>query len=170
MVRFGYWKTETELSDGFRQTPQVIVVSPADVFVLTQLLLHFARVVDDAKCILVTAVCVSVCVSVPRHMPTLLHRPRCNLGPGNCRGCPPVVHYWADLQSVHGFCCYDNIAPNAKCRQVLVLAVCLVADASYYMQQFGLMVTVLVVSAKLLYVVPVVTEMGDHSCVQLLHT
>jgi len=19
-----------------------------------------------------------------------------------------VVHYWADLQSVHGFCCYDN--------------------------------------------------------------
>jgi len=23
-----------------------------------------------------------------------------------------VVHYWADSQSVHGFRCYDNIAPN----------------------------------------------------------
>jgi len=31
------------------------------------------------------------------------------------------VHYWADLQSVHGFRCYDDIAPNAKCQPVLVL-------------------------------------------------
>jgi len=23
--------------------------------------------------------------------------------------CPVVVHYWAHLQSVHGFRCYDNI-------------------------------------------------------------
>jgi len=38
------------------------------------------------------------------------------------------VQYWADLQSVHGFCCYNNSAdsPNAKCQQVLVLALCLV--------------------------------------------
>jgi len=28
---------------------------------------------------------------------------------GNGRGCPLVVHYWADLQSVHGLCCYGNI-------------------------------------------------------------
>jgi len=28
---------------------------------------------------------------------------------GNGRGCPLVVHYWADLQSVHRFHCYDNI-------------------------------------------------------------
>jgi len=27
---------------------------------------------------------------------------------GNGRGCPLVVHCWADLQSVHRFCCYDN--------------------------------------------------------------
>jgi len=33
-----------------------------------------------------------------------------------------VVHYWADLQSVHGFRCYDNTASNAKCQRVLVLA------------------------------------------------
>ena len=27
---------------------------------------------------------------------------------GSGRGCPLVVHYWADLQSVHGLRCYDN--------------------------------------------------------------
>ena len=36
----------------------------------------------------------------------------------------------ADLQSVHGFRCYDNlqmhVAPNAKCQRVLVLALWLV--------------------------------------------
>jgi len=31
------------------------------------------------------------------------------------------VHYRADLQSVHGFRCYDDIAPNAKRQRVLVL-------------------------------------------------
>jgi len=45
----------------------------------------------------------------------------------NGRGCSLVVHYWVDLQSVHGFRCYDNIVlQNAKCQQVLVLALCLV--------------------------------------------
>jgi len=59
----------------------------------------------------------------------------CNLGNG--RGYPLVVHYLADLQSVHGFRCCDNKAPralaidthdskaaNAKCQRVLAL--CLV--------------------------------------------
>ena len=40
---------------------------------------------------------------------------------GNGTGHPLVVYYSADLQSVHGFRCYDNIAPNAKCQRVLVL-------------------------------------------------
>jgi len=52
-------------------------------------------------------VCVSVCLFVPRRIPTLLHGSGCNLG--NDRGFPLVVQYWADLQSVHGFRCYDNI-------------------------------------------------------------
>jgi len=47
----------------------------------------------------------------------------------NGRGCPVVVHYWAELQSVHGFHCYDNIAPNAKCQWVFVLTLCLVMVA-----------------------------------------
>ena len=38
--------------------------------------LRFARVVDDAKCIVVKR----VCVSVRGRMPTLLHGPGCNLG------------------------------------------------------------------------------------------
>jgi len=71
-----------------------------------------------------TAVCMSVCVTVPRRILTTLHGPGCTMGNG--RGCPLVVHYWADLQSVHGFHCYDNIAPNAKGQRVLVLALCLV--------------------------------------------
>jgi len=37
-------------------------------------------------------------------------------------GCPLVVHYWTDLQSAHGFRCYDSITANAKCQRVLVLA------------------------------------------------
>jgi len=68
--------------------------------------------------------CVCVCLSVPRHSPTLLHGPGCNMGNG--RRCPLVVHYWADLQSVHAFCRYDNIVLNAKWQRVLVLALCLV--------------------------------------------
>ena len=40
--------------------------------------------------------------------------------------CPLVVHCLVDLQSVHGFRCHDNTAPNAKCQRVLVLALCLV--------------------------------------------
>jgi len=50
---------------------------------------------------------------------------------GSGRGCPLVVHNWVDLQSVHRFCCYDNIAPNAKCQRVLVLTLCLVSYFHY---------------------------------------
>ena len=93
---------------------------------LVRLLITFARGVAEAKCILVTRVCVCFCLSVSRRIPTLLHGPGCNSK--EWQGFPLVVHYWADLQSVHGFRCYDNIAPNAKCHRVhvLVLALCLV--------------------------------------------
>jgi len=51
-------------------------------------------------------VCASVCLSVSSRIPALVHGPGYNLG--NSRGCPLVVHCWADLQSVHGFRCYDS--------------------------------------------------------------
>jgi len=68
-------------------------------------------------------VCLTVCASPHSHT-TVLSRPGCNLW--EWQGWPLVVHYWADLQSVHGFRCYDNIAPNAKCQRVLVFALSLV--------------------------------------------
>ena len=40
-------------------------------------------------------------------MPTLLRGPGFNMGSG--RGCPLVVHCWADLQSGHGLRWYGNI-------------------------------------------------------------
>jgi len=62
-------------------------------------------------------VCVSMCRPVRCRMPTLLHGPGCNLG--DWKGCPLVVHYWADLQSVHGFPCYDNIARTGNVSECL---------------------------------------------------
>jgi len=86
--------------------------------------------VIEAKCILVTAVCVSVCLylsclsvcSSPHSHTTAQTR----MWRGNGKEHPLVVHYWADWQLVHAFRCYDNVAPNAKCQRVLVLALCLV--------------------------------------------
>jgi len=46
----------------------------------------------------------SLCVC--HSMPTLLHGPGYTWGNG--RGCSLVVHYLADLQSVHGLHYYDN--------------------------------------------------------------
>ena len=63
---------------------------------------------SEAKCIVVTTICVSVCPSPHSHYCT-----DPNVTYGNGRGCPLVVHYLADLQAVHGFHCCDNIAPIA---------------------------------------------------------
>jgi len=72
---------------------------------------------------LLTRVCVSVCVSLAAFQHYCADP---DITWGNDRGCLLDVRCWADLQSVHGFRCYDNIAPNAKCQLVLILAVCLV--------------------------------------------
>jgi len=81
--------------------------------------LHFAYVVDVAKYIVVTAVCLCVCLFLAA-FPHYCTDPDVTWGNGT--GCLLVVHYWVDLQSVHGFRCCDNIAANAKCQRVLVLA------------------------------------------------
>jgi len=57
-------------------------------------------------------ICVSVCVCVCLCAATCPHY--CtdpDVTCGNGRGCSLDVQYWADLQSLHGFLCYDNIAP-----------------------------------------------------------
>ena len=84
------------------------------------LLLHFAWVVDDAKCIVVTRVYVSVCLSAAA-CPHYCTDPDVTWGSG--RGCPLVVHYWADLQSVHGLRCCGNITRTRNVSEhMLVLA------------------------------------------------
>jgi len=85
------------------------------VYVLVKfVLLHFACVVDDAKCIVVTRVCVSLCVSVCLCLclsaavcPHYCTNP--DVTWGRVRGCPLVMHYWADLQSMQALRCYGNI-------------------------------------------------------------
>ena len=51
-------------------------------------------------------VCLSVCVSAAA-CPQYCMDPDVTWRSG--RGCPLVVHYWADLQSMHGLRCYGNI-------------------------------------------------------------
>jgi len=61
---------------------------------------------------------VSVCLSVRRRMATPYSTDP-NVTWGNGRGCPLVVHYWADLQSVLGFRCHDNIARTRNVSECL---------------------------------------------------
>ena len=68
-------------------------------------------------------VCVTVCMSVPRRIPTLLHRSGCNLwrnGGGALYLCTigRICNRCTGLVAV-------TTAPNAKCQRVLVLALCL---------------------------------------------
>jgi len=39
---------------------------------------------------------------------------------GSCRGCPLVVHYWADLQLVHGLHCYGNITQTRNVSEYML--------------------------------------------------
>jgi len=75
----------------------------------------------------ITAVCVSVCLSVPLITAKLLHGYP-DVSCGNGRGCPLVVHYSADLQAMHGFRCCDNIARTRNVSECFLLALCLVPD------------------------------------------
>jgi len=79
------------------------------------------------------SVCRSVCLSLAT-FPHYCTDP--NVTWGTVVGAPLVVQYWADLQSVHGFRCYDNIASNAKCQRVLVLALCLATMGRLTLKEF----------------------------------
>ena len=62
-------------------------------------------------------VCLSVCVSVHRRMPHYYTDP--DVSWGNGIWCVLVVHDLADLQSVHGFRCCDNIARTRNVSECL---------------------------------------------------
>jgi len=64
-------------------------------------------------------VCMSVCVCLSlAACPHYCTDPDVTWGNGRSL-CPLVVHYLADLQSVHGFCCYDNIARTRNASKCL---------------------------------------------------
>ena len=85
----------------------------------TVITFRFAWGVAEAKGIVATVARPSVClcVPVPRRIPTLLHGP--DVSCRNGRGCPLVIQYWADFQSMHGFRCYDNIARTRNVSECL---------------------------------------------------
>jgi len=88
-------------------------------------------------------VCLSICLSVRGRMPALLHGPRCNFGSGRDAP-PPIVHYCADLQPVHGFRRYGNITRTRNVSEyTLVLALwCIVSVvellSKFYISIFSL--------------------------------
>jgi len=97
---------------------------------ISRRMLHFAWVVDDAKCIASVCVCVCVCVCVGVCLSATV-RPHYCTDPdvtwGSGRGCSLVVHYWADLQSGYEWRCCSNIMRTRNVSEyMLVLALCLV--------------------------------------------
>ena len=114
----------------------------SDCGIDSSLWLHFACVVDDAKCIVGTGVCVSVCVSVRGRMPTLKHKPdvtwgmppSCALFGGFAIGAR-VALLWqvgnitrtlvTSLQ-LSCFPRYDNIVRTRNVSECSVLALCVV--------------------------------------------
>ena len=74
---------------------------------------------------MVTRVCVSVCLSAVS-CPHYCTDPDVTWGSGGGHA-PLVVHVWADLQSMHGLRCYDNVTRTRNVSEyTLVLALCLV--------------------------------------------
>ena len=84
---------------------------------------HFAWVVDDAKCILVTRVCVSVCLCPLPHAHTTA-RTRIQLG--GVVGVPPSCALLGGFAIRARVSLLWQHSPNAKCQRVLVFALCLV--------------------------------------------
>ena len=64
-----------------------------------------------ASVCLCVCVCLSVCLSAAA-CPHYCTDPDVTWGSGG--GCPLVVHYWADLQSVHGMRCYERGTEAAR--------------------------------------------------------
>jgi len=85
--------------------------------------------VDDAKCIVVMAVCVCVCLCMCVCLSLAACSHYCtdpDISYRNGRGAPScaLYCYWADLQSVHAFRCYANIAWTRNVSECFILVLC----------------------------------------------
>jgi len=87
--------------------------------------LRFARGVAEEKCILVTAVCVSVCLSLAA-FPHYCTDP--DVTWGNDRGALQLFTIARICNRCTGFVCYENSA-EGECQRVLVFALCLVLSS-----------------------------------------
>jgi len=58
---------------------------------------------------------------------------------GNGRRCPLVVRYWADLQSVHGFRCFDNIARTRNVSECLYSLYAWLLTATLFRSALGVL-------------------------------
>jgi len=88
---------------------RVLILIPP-IVVVTFCVSHRRRKMycGHARLFVCQSVCVSVCVCLSAAVrPHYCTDPDVTWRRG--RGCPLVVHYWADLQSVHGLHCYGNI-------------------------------------------------------------
>jgi len=74
--------------------------------------------IDLAHLCVYLCVCLSVCLSVATCPYYCVDS---DVTWGNGGGCPLVVHYWADLQLVHGFRCCDKIARMRNVSECLYL-------------------------------------------------
>jgi len=86
-------------------------------------------------------VCLSVCVSVYLSAAACLHYctdPNVTWGSG--RGCPLVVHYWADLQSGNGLRCYGNITRTRNASEYVLVSLASL-NYSYYVTSFANLTT-----------------------------
>ena len=79
-----------------------VTTSSSSVFTFRVRRSRGERYIDHAR----LCVCLSVCLSLASCLHYCTY-PDVTCGYGT--GCPLVVHYWADLQSVHRFRCYGNI-------------------------------------------------------------
>ena len=102
------------------------------------------------------SVCLSVCVSVRgRICSHYCTDPDVTWGSG--RECPLVVHYWADLQSVHWLRCYGNITRTRNVSEyTLVLALCLINVCTYT-------APIVICYYKTVNMSSAVAEMGDRA-------
>jgi len=81
------------------------------------------------------------------------------------RGCPLVVYYWTDLQSVHGLSCYGNVTRTRNVSEYMLVHSLYICELTTDDGQFVAVVATVVVSVAL----PAVRDARSTSCETTFH-